>query len=473
MLVSPFVSDRALAAKETAKETPKGTQKQAKKRKKPTSLKARLLRYGRRLKNSAKRLSSKTGRTLKRSAKQVGRYSKKLGSKLSKQINRLSQSTTSRIKSALRLKPRFVSKKEDKPPSFGLYWLGQGGAKERYVKGQPNRYYAPNKPTLLFVHGWQWRAIVRGRKQSTYFKEAKLYTHDAWLKKGWNVGTFLWVPFADEKFVTDAEAKIWTAGGKQKMRYRFRDGRFGFRHAPKQSIYELLFQAYTSAMAQHRPNVEIRWAGHSLGNQIVTALAGRLMRAYRKGTLKGTNLFPHRIALLDPYWSKSRKAYLNKRSTADVCFQILQELRERWPSTAIELYNTTPLDKGYIGSANKRLRKISAATYVKLSYLSRISLIRRHTVVRHYYLWSFAFPPPKEWLPAPSLFYGKPQPSGGMALSASTPTHHVLTMMRQPYRWRQLAGSKTTSPQDDSFLRLPFQKTKKPTKSKRKPKSRR
>jgi len=77
-------------------------------------------------------------------------------------------------------------------------------------------------PTIVFVHGWQPTGPKTQRMESFNYENLDPKygfdkpVADSWLKQGYNVGLFYWVPYATESDVEDSEAKIWSTKGKKK-----------------------------------------------------------------------------------------------------------------------------------------------------------------------------------------------------------------------------------------------------------------
>lgn len=224
-----------------------------------------------------------------------------------------------------------------------LYFHDSAGRLHKHQTGKAAPHVDPSKPTLIYVHGWEINRVSTGWRESFDYglsdamSSARLartqggalgHTALSWLEQGWNVGIFYWDNFADERAVADAEAKIWTAHGPRRMRYRLGDGRWHEADAQAtdgRSIGERLADALADALAgpcgeSGRPDPArgaedagtraasdgqsacgtVRLAGHSLGAQLVVHAAALLLERARAGTVRA-ELVPSRLALLDPY----------------------------------------------------------------------------------------------------------------------------------------------------------------------------
>jgi len=144
---------------------------------------------------------------------------------------------------------------------------------------------------------------------------------DAWIKAGWNIGIFYWDMFSDEPNVLDAEAKIWTANGPKKMRWRDNKGEFQ-KSTFNKSAGQLFYETYVKALKDYKGN-NIRIVGHSLGSQMAIYLTYMVNDAVAKRYLPN-NLMIERLALLDPYWSVGGKDYLNGKWTGEICREYIK-----------------------------------------------------------------------------------------------------------------------------------------------------
>lgn len=191
----------------------------------------------------------------------------------------------------------------------GLYWFGYGDSWQKAVPGHSNAYFDNNKPTVIYIHGWQEGKTQKKYRETFNRKDAggpDLDLAYAWRAAGYNVGILYWNQFADEAEVKDAEAKIWTAKGPRAMRWRNSSGAYA--NGPSQSVGDLLFQHYKANMTGYNGS-HIRILGHSLGNQLAVVLTKKISDAVATGSLS-SRLLPKRVALLDPFYSNWPKSYL-------------------------------------------------------------------------------------------------------------------------------------------------------------------
>ena len=130
--------------------------------------------------------------------------------------------------------------------------------------------------------------------------------------KAWNFGIVYWNQFADDDYANlskpqMAEAKIWSTDGRNDMSYairRWTGSSWTQDHvetnAPLKPVTVILTDALISSIKNSTAG-GLRLSGNSLGNQVITAMSYILKKEYAEGRVSA-NLFPTRIALLDPYW---------------------------------------------------------------------------------------------------------------------------------------------------------------------------
>ncbi len=212
-----------------------------------------------------------------------------------------------------------------KLPSYGLYWFKADGSasleqstmkacnygdKACQQKELASGYFDPNKPTIIFIHGWQPSTVnVKNRFDFCYkYKTAKntysptLNVLQSW--KGYNVAVFYWNQFADDNLYA-AEAKVYTTHGVHGMQWKYLD-KAGVEHTcksgdsscvtPNESITDLAFDAYKKSLPKVY-NKELRITGQSLGAQVAIQLTKKIMQHPLLPQ-------PTRLVLMDPYFSE-------------------------------------------------------------------------------------------------------------------------------------------------------------------------
>ncbi|MEM1007964.1 MAG: hypothetical protein AAGJ35_03075 [Myxococcota bacterium] len=321
---------------------------------------------------------------------------------------------------------------------WGLYWYGRQKRCEKFVGGPSYRFYDPEKPTLIFVHGWQ-RNSVNKRNRETFDDRARqgppIDMADIWLDRGWNIGILYWNQFADEGEVKHAEAKIWSASGPRLLRWRKEDGSYGNSGVVQQSLGEQFAALYRKALRNQRHD-DVRLAGHSLGSQMVLAIGKALLDRKRDNKRRERIKLPQRIVLLDPAFLRNRRSYLQNRKTSELSQEAAESLRKA--GVVLETYRSSgAVSNPFVGDANERLLKRTAFTELKPHYFSFWQFPEKHTVAKWHYFWSLAFPPPTV------ENVSRPGPSASATLA------DIRYWMESPQKLEQVRGKNTRTPNDD------------------------
>lgn len=348
--------------------------------------------------------------------------------------------------------------------AYGLVWFGSNGRSQPAVSGQPNTYFNPTRPTIIFVHGWLPNQVATPPTFLVDIKDEErgVETHldlaAVWVEAGWNIGIFYWHPFADEELAWVAEDKIWTPHEEAAMRYRDAAGNFHTADMPSVSAAELFYEAYLAAMKDFS-GPEIRIAGHSLGNQMAVRLVSQLVDAVDAGVV-ADHLLPSRVALLDPFWSPFPKPYLDGQETGTVIRQeIVDKLLPR--DVLVEWYRSSLLTQETMLSEDIPDFQAQVA-YAELApdFCSLLDQVCRHDGAWHLYFLSYGSPAPRECAPdAPS---GACIATGGRGPMASTTHEQLAEMMGQPVYWVHGLGPDgqdgryTPQTDDDWFHRIPI-----------------
>ena len=351
----------------------------------------------------------------------------------------------------------------EKALDYGIVWYGQEGNFQKVIGNQPNRYFDPDKPTIIFIHGWMPDQVGDPPTFVVDFEsldDDTSYTLDAaraWVDGGWNIGIFYWHLFSDEDLVWVAEDKIWTPDEEAGMRFRDSSGKYHTEGAPSVSVSELLLTAYLDAMKGFS-GTEIRIAGHSLGNQLAVNLTVDLIQGAEAGSIP-KNRIPSRIALLDPFWSPFPKTYLDGLETGEFIQQEIEQIVLP-QGVLVEWYHSSWLTESTM--IRQDIPKLKArVVYAEIdpAYCGLLNQVCKHDGAWHLYFLSFASPPPPECIPDDVL--GVCVPSGESGPMASTGNPRIAEMMKLPYYWVQAVGPDgidgrlTPQTDDDWFHRLP------------------
>lgn len=340
--------------------------------------------------------------------------------------------------------------------NFGLHWVNvDNNGNESQEKGvdhdgniilDDTSYYDSSKPTIIYFHGWKNGMAEDGYSlEDFYFDDVNANTAKAWKDKGWNVGIYHWGQFADESELKDAEAKIWSRQGSQGMRYRLDDGSYSTEQAPEQSIGQLAFEHITAALDANESG-NIRFAGHSLGNQLAVLTAEKIKDAVNDGSVSG-DLMPGRIDLLDPFWSQGDKDYLDGDWTGERVRSYIEDMISKH-NTAVTWYKTSGIFDLWVGDQNTDLEKHVALINNRFWYLNAIEIADKHVHARKWYFMSMAYDAPEE---VTINWWGKRSKTGSDAASASSSDDLIRTMMNDDEQWDQVEGRYTADPSDDQF----------------------
>jgi hypothetical protein len=319
----------------------------------------------------------------------------------------------------------------------GIYFYGvqqngirtdQPGA-QKYIPGQPNPFFDPTRPTILYAHGWQKGGVVnRGREGFLLTSNGQWQNvQNYWITRGWNVGIFHWVQLADDDWgamPVDTEKKIYDANARGVgMRWKRTDGSFSPNARPTLNVTQIYRAAYLQVAAALSGGVEIRLIGNSLGGNLSTAMGREL-------AINGSRL-PIRITLQDPYWDPS----LNQDDGITVPGGLADTravgadgaARLSNAGVALEYYRTSFAgEQGY----NRRVAEI--ASYVNYVPDWAQSIAERHTQPFKVYLWAFDF--------------------AGTVASPRTPHATIRGRMNSQDYWDQVGGRGTATPGDDTYV---------------------
>lgn len=324
---------------------------------------------------------------------------------------------------------------------LGLYFYGADGEFQKYVPGQNNRFYDPAKKVYIFFHGWQIGDIAADYHREVAFWQNTKYAPNTnelplLINAGYNVAAYAWGQFADEAEVEDAEAKVWKGandytgldGNKVNMRYKLSDGTIR-QYSTAQSVGDLAYATISQALTGNTSGY-IRLAGHSLGNQLATVVAGRLADA---------GFAVKRLALLDPYWSMYSKSYLSYQWTGAACQTYVSDLISVH-GTVVEQFKTSALG-GAIGDENLDMRKIVSFVRIWPDFIPTSDQTSQHVYAYQWYHQSFA----------------KAVSGGGnVTLGAAASDDMVRSTMNwgisSPSYWYSSDGQSTATPTDDTFI---------------------
>lgn len=337
----------------------------------------------------------------------------------------------------------------------GIYWFGPNNRAQKYRRGEPMRFFDPNKPTLLYVHGWQRGAICPDdpsrpkpwRETFNYLRNdpdagVDVDLADAWIARGYNVGIFYWDRFADDaadSFIPDprpVEEKIWQADGTLGMRWKKDDCTYETVDVPSVNAGELFANAYFQAMQGATRGVHI--AGHSLGAQMAVRLLSIVRERVRAGRAP-RYLMPTRLTLMDPYWSRNRDPQGNPQGVGARVLETIRMLD--WEGTAIEQLDSSAIDRIPVVGGDSDLPTYDHAAYTVMRprYTGFFDVSSSHRAAMSLYLWSIDTPPANCAEGAASV------------PSARSTTSQIREFRRRGSYWQQRGGRSTAEVEDDCY----------------------
>lgn len=327
---------------------------------------------------------------------------------------------------------------------YGIYWFGPGNERIKHVPTVDNPYFDPERPTMILTHGLQSGSISDRRRPGLNFGDdttaPDVDLADAWIDAGWNIGVFYWQNFADEREVKDAEAKIWSSQGRNGLGMRWRSQGGSYQDWPFElSVGELAHGAVTAALLEAQAPT-VRLAGHSLGNQLVTVVAGMLQSDVDSAEVS-SRLAPARLSLLDPFWSKGSKDYLGGAQTTgsrahDLVLELL-DARVPVDSYRSSGITSTPL----AGDSNPALFEDVCLVELRPHYLGWWQIADKHMVGFWHYVMGFAVAETKD-------------DQGGDVATAGASDEVLWGCIDGGFGWDQVGGRNTMTPADDSYERI-------------------
>ncbi|MDD4315861.1 MAG: hypothetical protein PHC84_01725 [Clostridia bacterium] len=217
-----------------------------------------------------------------------------------------------------------------KEDEFGLFFFDGEGNKHRSTADAP---FDANKPVVILSY-----ALMQGIEDSG----EDIYS--AWQCAGYNVGILIWNQLSEDDGAA-VEQKIWSSGG----RFLERKSRIMYsRHRLEYSVTECMTAYYLDFMTRNGfCGSEIRFVGHSVGGQLVAAVASYLL-ALEKAAYIGEEYLPDRMTLLDCYLTNNLSdkyiSWLEKNIEGTV-FCVADAVRElRAKGAAVEYVRSSFID---------------------------------------------------------------------------------------------------------------------------------
>lgn len=189
---------------------------------------------------------------------------------------------------------------------YGLYWYGdEPGDTMKSQENMPVEYYDPEKPTLIYSHGWK----TSGEAKEEFSTLDKTFSktggtsgdldYATELKElGYNVAFFDWYEYAHE--LNYLQNEIWVVKSTDSVK----DEKSNYYAAVvalngRSFAGEIVRSMY--AVMKDATDKDVIFVGHSFGGQMVTAAAYTLYKLADEGIITNKNILPDRISLADPY----------------------------------------------------------------------------------------------------------------------------------------------------------------------------
>jgi hypothetical protein len=336
---------------------------------------------------------------------------------------------------------------------YGIQWWGRGNVLHPVVTdttflGQgPSKHFDPRKPTVIYSHGWQPGGVTHtGLERLT--SHTGVHMADLWIDQGWNVGSFYWTQFADEKDVHIAEEKIWDnclesgqCRPRAAMTWKDRHGNsHSWKHGSPKSVGQIFYDSVVACLAaadtSNTSNFSLRLVGHSLGGGNVVAAGYKLAQAADAGRIPAA-LKPARIAMLDPHWSSYHVSDISDRmyDLWHVHNVTLEVLRASAFSSLFKYGNELKSLKPQDAFASFTIIKPAYVDPFMIDWLSGPSEALRHMAAKTAYFSSI-----------------DPQnPNREKGPSAATTNEVMNSHMQSGKYWKQVAGAYTETIADDRY----------------------
>jgi hypothetical protein len=350
------------------------------------------------------------------------------------------------------------------PNLYGLFWAGENDSFVQDIGSTSIAgYFDPNAPTVVFVAGF-----LPGRVSSRNFVNFNYQNNDPFFSqtalmnssihglksKGYNVGIFQWIRFADEDAIVNAEGKIWNASTSPvRMRWRKYDGSYGIPTSQSSlsttSVSELMVAALSNALNGRSVSTEFRLVGVGLGAQLVARYCDLIMAKSE------TLLLPSRLVLIEPYVSTYAASYAPDGSISAsmtvslICGYCLKHSQRilsavKTFNSSVEVIQSSCLDalNGF-GFSSDILKN---AVYFRIypNYFSVFDLTGRHIAGFNYYAYSLS----NNFTSSISLV------SGHYSSNHSPASVSSFIGLPNPLYLQQTVGATTFSSSDDLFSQI-------------------
>lgn len=188
----------------------------------------------------------------------------------------------------------------DKESDFGLFFYGDDHNidsvdMQRSSTDMDVKYFDPEKPTVIWVHGWEDKGFNSGDNELKVSSDAQSrgveeYSYVAQLKaKGYNVATFQYQSIDNKNAIAYDLGKIFTS-----TFVKIKDREYSMAYLMASELCLNIGETYKK---------EITYVGHSCGSFVSLGINYYVNYFLDNGVIKNKNLLASRITLADPYFN--------------------------------------------------------------------------------------------------------------------------------------------------------------------------
>lgn len=189
---------------------------------------------------------------------------------------------------------------------YGLYWYGESADDSmKSQENMPTKYYDPEKPTLIYSHGWKpaGETVEKMRTlektvSKTNGASGKIDYVEELKALGYNVAFWNWHEYAQN--LDNLHNEIWTVKTVAEVSGKD-DNYVAAVEALDGRTFAGEFARSVCAVMKDATDQEVIFVGHSFGGEMVTAAAYTLYKLAESGVIANKNILPDRISLADPY----------------------------------------------------------------------------------------------------------------------------------------------------------------------------
>ncbi len=232
----------------------------------------------------------------------------------------------------------------------------------------------PTNEVIHYIHGWQQNP---SNPESLRYQDENNQVIDfskELPKIGYAINSLSWHEEALEPNVRKAQDKLWQPSSR-------------FEKSSALSVIDLLENQYLDKIKDY-PFIEHRIAGHSLGSQAALKLTYQIIKNHPEHQ----EIWPQRVALLDPAFMKGSYSHYHSKNALELCLDYIEELKKH--HIAVECYRSSIVSNNWlIGLSNSKL--IGKIPFVDLTpdHLFQFDLVGRHMAAKYFYFESFKNPP--------------------------------------------------------------------------------